>query len=74
MDSLQQSLTSLELPNYIPIIRMPCIAHVIQLSLKELLGEMEANPCNDREEMEWTERRNGAQQENREIVNTLNKV
>ena len=74
IDSLQESLSSLELPNYIPIIRMPCIAHVIQLSLKELLGEMEANPCNDREEIEWTRGRNGAQQENREIVNTLNKV
>jgi hypothetical protein len=53
---------------------MPCIAHVIQLGLKELLGEMEANPRNDREEMEWTEGENSARGENREIVDTLNKV
>ena len=74
VESIRDSLQSLELPNQTPIIRMPCMAHVIQLSLKELLGKMEANPRNEREEMEWTGEENGARQENREIVYTLNKV
>jgi hypothetical protein len=74
IDSLQESLQSLELPSQIPIIRMPCIAHVIQLSLKELLGQMEVNPRNDREETEWTERDNETRRENQEIVHTLDKV
>jgi hypothetical protein len=74
LKSIQDSLQSLVLPNQMPIIRVPCMAHVIQLSLKELLGKMEANPRNEREEMEWTEEENGAQRENGEIVYTLNKV
>jgi hypothetical protein len=74
LGSLQDAVESLELPGNIPVIRIPCIAHVIQLSLKELLGQMDANPRNDREEMEWTEGGNGARQENRKIVDTLNKV
>ena len=74
MDSIRGTLQSLELPHHVPIIRMPCIAHVIQLSLKELLGQMEVNPKNEREEMEWTKRDIGARQENRGIVQTLSKV
>jgi hypothetical protein len=74
IDTLQDSLQSLELPEQTPIIRIPCIAHVIQLSLKELLSQMEVNPRNDREEMEWTERDEDGQEENREIIHTLNKV
>ena len=74
MDSIRGTLQSLELPIHMPIIRMPCIAHVIQLSLKELLGQMEANPRNEREEMEWTKGDNGARRENRGIVQTLSKV
>jgi hypothetical protein len=72
--SLQEAVESLELPSHIPIIRIPCIAHVIQLSLKELLGQMDANPRNDRDEMEWADEGAGARQENRKIVATLNKV
>jgi hypothetical protein len=74
MDSIQDSLQSLEVPNQLPIIRIPCIAHIIQLSLKELLGQIEVNPRNDGEELEWTKRDNGTRQENREIVHTLDKV
>lgn len=74
LDSIRGTLQSLELPNHMPIIRMPCIAHVIQLSLKELLGQMEANPRNEREEMEWSKRDDGARRENRGIVQTLSKV
>jgi hypothetical protein len=70
----QEAVASLELPNHIPVIRIPCIAHVIQLSLRELLGQMDANPQNDREEMEWVEEGTRARQENGAIVVTLNKV
>jgi hypothetical protein len=44
MNSIQESLQSLEVPSQLPIIHIPCIAHVIQLSLKELLGQIEVNP------------------------------
>lgn len=71
IESIHDSIQSLELPGLTPIIRIPCIAHIIQLSLKQLLGEMEANPKNEREEIEWTE---DATEEQREIVYTLNKV
>lgn len=74
LGSLQEALKSLELPSHIPVIRIPCIAHIIQLSLKELLGQMDANPRNDKEEIEWIEEENRTRQENRKIVDTLNKV
>jgi hypothetical protein len=73
IESIQDSLQSLKLPNQTPIIRIPCIAHVIQLSLRQLLGEMEANPKNETTEIEWTEVDDQVTQQ-REIVNTLNKV
>lgn len=74
LGSLQGAIETLELPSHIPVVRIPCIAHVIQLSLKELLGQMDANPRNDREEMEWVEGGTRARQDNRKIVVTLNKV
>ena len=61
----------------IALIRIPCLAHVIQLSLKQLLGQMKANPQNDTVEMIWTEELNqAAQQRSRklDIANTLNKA
>ena len=70
MDNIQESLQSLELPNHVPIARIPCMAHIIQLSLKALLGKLEANPKNDAGQMEWTEEN----EDPREIVHTLNKV
>lgn len=73
-ENIQNSLQLIGAPNQTPVIRVPCMAHVIQLSLKELLNKMEANPRNDREEMEWTEEENGTQQEHGEILHTLNKV
>jgi hypothetical protein len=73
MSSIQESIQSLELDNDTTIIRIPCIAHVIQLSLKELLGKMEANPMNETIEMEWIEDDSQATQ-HREIVITLNKA
>jgi hypothetical protein len=74
VESLKGSIQELELPGNIPIIRMPCIAHVIQLSLKELLGQMEANPKNEREEMDFTGGTGSSQQTNHKIIYTLNKV
>ncbi|KAJ5215577.1 uncharacterized protein N7498_002009 [Penicillium cinerascens] len=75
-DSINEALDTLALPDGTPIVRIPCMAHVIQLSLNELLGKMEAIPKNDREEIEWTETeaRSEAQRENKDIVLTLNKV
>ncbi|KAJ6039228.1 hypothetical protein N7460_007260 [Penicillium canescens] len=75
-DSIMKALDSLVLPDGTPIVRIPCMAHVIQLSLNELLGRMEAAPKNDREEMEWTdsESRGKAHGEKKDIVLTLNKV
>jgi hypothetical protein len=75
-DSINKALDTLALPDGTPIVRIPCMAHVIQLSLNELLGKMEAIPKNDREEMEWTETeaRDEAQRENKDIMLTLNKV
>lgn len=50
------------------------MAHVIQLSLKELLDKMEANQRNEKEEMEWTKEENEVQREDKEVVYTLDKV
>jgi hypothetical protein len=48
--SLQQSLTD----NTI-LIRIPCLAHVIQLSLNELLSKLKAALVNETMENRWTE-------------------
>ena len=40
--SLQQAM-----PEETTIIRVPCLAHVIQLSLNELLGYLKASPMNN---------------------------
>jgi predicted nucleotidyltransferase len=70
MDNIQESLQSLELPNHTPYAQIPCMAHIIQLSLKALLGKMEANPKNGTDQMEWT----GENEDSRKIVHTLYKV
>lgn len=76
---IQESVQSLELDNDTAIIRVPCIAHVIQLSLNRLLGQMKAIPKNEMTEMVWSDARSqsaraSARQQKREIVDTLNKV
>jgi hypothetical protein len=78
ISSIQESVQSLDLNNDTMIIRVPCMAHVIQLSLKQLLGQMKANPKNETIEI-WSEARSqsvhqNARQSKREIVDTLNKV
>jgi hypothetical protein len=42
VDTLQQSLSS-----DINVIRIPCLAHMIQLSLNKLLDRLKAVPLND---------------------------
>lgn len=78
MSSIQESVQSLDLDDNTAIIRVPCITHVIQLSLKQLLDQMKANPKNETTEI-WSEARSqsvrmSARQQKREIVDILNKV
>lgn len=56
IESVQESIESLELPNQTPIIRIPCLAHVIQLSLRDLLGLMKADPTNDTIDRQWSDK------------------
>ena len=59
------------------VFRIPCLAHVIQLSLNQLLGKMKATPINDETEIEWSDERaysTHPKRTNREIVDTLNKI
>lgn len=74
VERIQGSIQLLGLPNQTPIIHVQCMAHVIQLSLKELLDKMEANQRNEKEEMEWTKEENEVQREDKEVVYTLDKV
>lgn len=79
MSSIHESVQSLELGSNTAIIRVPCIAHVIQLSLKQLLGQMKATPKNETSEFDWSDARLqsarvSARQQKKEIVDTLNKV
>jgi hypothetical protein len=77
MSCVQEAIQSMELNHNMTIIRIPCIAHVIQLSLKQLLGQMKANPKNKAAEIEWSEDQVQSlhiRQEEKDIVDTLNKV
>jgi hypothetical protein len=74
VDSLQQALS-----DGVLIIRIPCLAHIIQLSLNQLLGHIKAVPLNDTAETKWTEQQSSmaqanAQHREREISYTLNKI
>jgi hypothetical protein len=74
VNALQQAL-----PDTTTVIRVPCLAHVIQLSLNELLGQMKADPTNDITKTRWTNERSQSARETRqvrkrEISNTLSKV
>lgn len=76
MTSIHDVIQSQGLSNT-SLFRIPCIAHVIQLSLNQLLGKMKANPVNDEVEIEWSNERTHSLHSRRptkEIVDTLNKV
>jgi hypothetical protein len=61
------------------VFRVPCIVHVMQLSLRELLGKIKANPKNAEAESEWSDARTKSLQStsgqfSKDIVATLKKV
>jgi hypothetical protein len=77
ISSVQDSIQSLESFNSSAVIRIPCMAHVIQLCLSELLGQIKATPNNTTAETEWSEdriRQFDGRFQNNEIIDTLNKV
>lgn len=79
MLSIQDHLQS-QHQSDISIFRVPCIAHVIQLSLNELLGKLKAVPLNKEIELEWSEEKTHSFQSKRnnssdvQITDTLKKV
>jgi hypothetical protein len=54
---VNDSIWELQLKTDSTIIQVPCLAHVIQLSLVELLGKIKASPKNDNAESEWSDDR-----------------
>jgi hypothetical protein len=72
--SIQEAVQSLDSSSNTTVIHVPCLAHIIQLSLKELLREIKANLKNSTTEIEWTKSPINPVQQTKEIVNTLNKV
>lgn len=77
VDSFQDSVDLLELPNQSIVVRIPCLAHVIQLSLRELLGLVKADPKNDTTDKVWSNTQAQSlrgSQSKRGIVYTLAKV
>ena len=61
------------------VFRVPCIVHVLQLSLKELLGKIRANPVNEEAESEWSgacteSLQTNSRQPPKDIMATLKKV
>jgi hypothetical protein len=71
MDSLNDEIETLAESTSAPIVRVPCIAHVIQLSLRDLLIHMKLEPRNEYTEREFQPRPNSGK---KEILSTLNKV
>lgn len=75
MANIQDCLEALELSEDTAVIRVPCLAHVIQLSLKKLLGEMKAVPKNDVAEKGWDDTGSTRPRHKKgEIIETLDKV
>lgn len=77
MENIQESINELDLPNQTPIVQIPCLAHVIQLCLQELLGLVKANPQNNITDKQWSETQAQslhASQHQQGIISTLSKV
>ena len=74
--SMQMSMQALDLPSHIPIVRIPCLAHIIQLSLKDLLTIIKLNPKNDSIDRQWSAEQDTSLQHLRKrgIICTLAKV
>jgi hypothetical protein len=78
VENLDESIQRLQLPDFTRIVRIPCLAHVIQLCLKDLLGLMKVDPKNDTTATNWSEDENGSAlriaRRQRGIIYTLAKV
>jgi hypothetical protein len=77
MANIQESIQSLDLAEGTMVVQVPCLAHVIQLSLQQLLGQMKANPKNDIVEKDWLEAQDQStrpRQQKTEIIDTLSQV
>lgn len=75
--AVNDSIRELELKTDSTIIQVPCLAHIIQLSLIDLLGKIKASPKNDTAESVWSDehvRLLRARQQKHKIADTLNKV
>ena len=78
MVNVQEAVQSQSRSNVL-VFRVPCIAHVIQLSLNELLGKLKATPPNEEIETEWSDERTHLFQarqssSTRQVADTLKKV
>lgn len=76
MRSIQEVIQLQSLTD-ISIFRIPCISHVIQLSLNNILGNLKATPVNKEAESEWSNERTQSllsKRPTRQIVDTLKKV
>ncbi|CEJ62526.1 hypothetical protein PMG11_11023 [Penicillium brasilianum] len=71
IDRLNDEIETLAEVTGAPVVRVPCIAHVIQLSLKGLLVHMKLEPSNESAEREFKPRPTDG---NKDILATLNKV
>lgn len=75
--AVNDSIKKLQIETDSTIVQVPCLAHVIQLSLVDLLGKIKASPRNDDAETEWSDDRVRLlrmRQQKHEIADTLNKV
>ena len=77
--AVQESIDSLQLPGNPVIVRIPCLAYVIQLSLRELLRSVKADLQNDKvdktiSDVQAQARALRATQSQKAIVSTLVKV
>ncbi|KAG0154761.1 hypothetical protein PDIDSM_329 [Penicillium digitatum] len=70
MQSVQDHLQS-QHSSDLSIFRVPCIAHVIQLSLNELLGKLKAVPSNKEIELEWSEEKTHSFQNKRNTSGSI---
>lgn len=57
VSDLDESIQSLSSDSDTTVIPVLCMSHVIQLSLKQQLCQMKANPANEAIEMIWSEER-----------------
>jgi hypothetical protein len=75
VQDISQSLTS----NGIPVFRIPCLIHMMQLCLRDLLATIKVNPKNSETKSEWSDIRTKSLQatlgqHTKNIAMTLKKV